>query len=155
MAEEIERKFLVNSEAWRSQANDGERLQQAYVLIDDHGSARVRISGNDARIALKFGAASLARYEFEYSIPVEDARSMMQLRVGEIIEKTRYRITFADKLWEVDEFHGALDGLLIAEVELDSKHEELAEIPPWLGVEITANSAYYNQALATEGQPGK
>jgi CYTH domain-containing protein len=83
-----------------------------------------------------------------------DARRMMQLRSGQIIDKTRFRIRYADKIWEIDEFHGALEGLILAEVELAMENEKTS-VPSWVGKEVTTNPAYYNQSLALKGQPEK
>ena len=152
MAKEIERKYLVADESWRTLAGQGVSLKQAYVLVDRHGSARVRISGNGAKLALKFGSASLSRDEFEYEIPAADAWAMMDLRMGNIIEKTRYTIPVGEKRWEVDEYHEALDGLVVAELELESEQEPI-ELPAWVGAEITGDSAYYNLSLARDGRP--
>lgn len=152
MAREIERKFLVASEDWRRGADSGSRLVQAYLMLSPDRSLRVRIAGGHvARLALKLGGG-LAREEFEYAVPLADAREMLGRRLGNVIEKVRHRVPFGGFTWEVDVFEGALAGLVIAEVELSSASDRPA-LPPWLGREVTDEPAFGNRSLAVEGLP--
>lgn len=153
MAKEIEKKFLVINDDWRAQAQPGARLEQAYMLMGEYRSARVRITGELAWLTLKFGATGLTRDEFEYSVPVDDAREMLSLRIGNVIDKTRFHVVYDGMLWEVDEFHGALAGLVIAEVEMETESDEFAH-PPWVGEDVTSVDTYYNLTLALNGLPG-
>ncbi|HEX5314039.1 MAG TPA: CYTH domain-containing protein [Gammaproteobacteria bacterium] len=149
MAIEIERKFLVASDAWRAQAaGEGERYLQGYLAIGERSVVRVRIAGERrAWIGVKEHRIGRARGEYEYPIPVADARELLQLVIGRLVEKNRYRVPHAGQVWELDEFLGANAGLVVAEIELAAAEEEF-ERPSWLGAEVTAERAYYNAALA-------
>ncbi|MCB2076435.1 MAG: CYTH domain-containing protein [Novosphingobium sp.] len=149
MAREIERKFLVRGDGWRARAGDGRRLEQAYLAITDAANVRVRIiDGSKAFITVKSARSGMSRDEFEYAVPVEDARAMMTLRKGAIIEKTRHEVPSAGALvWEVDVFAGAHEGLVLCEIELPDEATRI-EMPDWLGAEVTGDPAYYNAALA-------
>ncbi|OCW57943.1 CYTH domain-containing protein [Hoeflea olei] len=153
MASEIERKFLVESDDWRGLVQSSRPIVQAYVAIDGDTSLRVRISGGTkASITLKVGVSDMTREEFEYAVPLDDARAMVAASRGRLIEKTRHLIPAGSHLWEVDVFGGSLSGLVIAEVELSSEDETPA-LPAWLGREITGDRAYTNAMLATHGRP--
>lgn len=153
MAKEIERKFIVDSDAWRAAAETSKAIVQAYVAIDGDTSVRVRISdGAEARLTLKAGAAGITRDEFEYPVPLEDAREMVAASRGRLIEKTRHIIPLGGFVWEVDVFEGALAGLVVAEVEMRSEEDDPV-LPPWLGREVTGDPAWTNAMLATDGWP--
>lgn len=152
MAKEIERKFLVITNEWRALADEGARYEQAYLMGGKGRSVRVRVSGDSAKLTLKFGESGLSRDEFEYAIPVSDAREMMPLREGNVIDKTRFNIVHEGFVWEVDEFRGALDGLIVAEIELVNESAQFSK-PNWLGREVTGEPAYYNQTMAMHGYP--
>ena len=150
MPKEIERKFLVAGDGWQEKADRGTRFTQAYLLGSDDRSLRVRISDNvSARLTMKFGRG-LSRDEFEYAIPLDDARELVTHALGTVIDKTRYRISEGGFVWEVDVFHGAHEGLVIAEVELASESDN-PTLPDWLGLEVTGKRQYTNQALAAAG----
>jgi adenylate cyclase len=146
MALEIERKFLLRDEGWRKQVERSLAMRQAY-LGGDGVSVRVRFEGDQARLNIKQLRLGLVRDEFEYAIPLVDARRLMELAAGGGTEKTRHFVRHAGMLWEIDEFHGDNQGLIVAEVELESEHQEF-ERPPWLGKEVTGAERYYNVALA-------
>ncbi|MGV8936471.1 MAG: CYTH domain-containing protein [Allorhizobium sp.] len=153
MAKEIERKFLVKSEAWRSAATSQTRFLQAYVASLDDRSVRVRMRERDsATLTIKIGQGMLTRDEFEYDIPLDDAEQMIACAIGIVIEKTRYTVDHEGFVWEVDVFHGAHDGLVIAEVELESESDKPA-LPAWVGREVTGDRRYSNQMLATHDTP--
>lgn len=158
MALEIERKFLVRGDDWREQGG-GTRFVQGYLCSDRERSVRVRLEGDAAKLTVKSGASGLVRQEFEYLIPAEDARAMLDgLCCGPLVDKHRYRIDFAGHTWEVDEFAGANAGLVVAEIELSDPEEEF-ELPPWLGPEVTHDPRYLNsnlsrQPYATWGRTG-
>jgi len=150
MAKEIERKFLVSSDGWRSQSDGGTVFRQGYVVAMPDRSVRIRImDGRLARLTIKLGSGSLIRDEFEYDIPIADAEELMPSAVGLVLDKTRYEVRHGGFLWEVDVYEGAYRGLVIAEVELESA-ADTPDLPDWLGVEVTGDSRYSNQSLATE-----
>jgi adenylate cyclase len=149
MAKEIERKFLVASDGWRKVCDGGSLLRQAYIAAMDDRSVRVRISDDArARLTIKVGKSALVRDEYEYDLPVADAEELMDRAIGIVIEKTRYRIPFHGFTWEIDEYTGALRGLVVAEVELASENDAPV-LPAWLGREVTGDTRYSNQSLAT------
>lgn len=152
---EIERKFLVTSDAWRTQATRRVEMAQAYLndlATLDAGamnvSVRVRIQGDAAYLNMKSRELGTTRQEFDYPIPVEDARALLALSVGGRIEKVRHYVEHAGRTFEVDEFLGDNAGLVVAELELESA-DAAFERPDWLGVEVTDDARYYNLALAS------
>ena len=153
MTVEIERKFLVAGDGWRDQATGARRLRQAYLVKDGPASVRIRVVDEDsARLTVKGTASTdgpaLSRAEFEYPVPLEDALAMLELRAGRIVEKTRYLVPAGSgRTWEVDVFTGTLEGLVIAEIELD-KADEAVALPEWIGREVTGDPRYGNMALA-------
>lgn len=146
MAIEIERKFLLKGERWREEAERSLYMRQAY-LGGDGVSVRVRFEGDLARLNIKQSRVGSSRYEFEYTIPLVDARRLMQLANGGSTEKTRHYVRHAGMTWEIDEFHGENEGLIVAEIELESEDQEF-ERPDWVGEEVTGEERYYNVALA-------
>ncbi|HED18807.1 MAG TPA: CYTH domain-containing protein [Gammaproteobacteria bacterium] len=148
MAIEIERKFLLRDDSWREQADAGVVYRQGYLASDPLSSVRVRLAGDRAWLNIKKATSALRRLEYEYPIPVDDAAEMLQeLCAGGRIDKTRYHVTHAGHLWEVDVFAGANAGLVVAEIELDDE-QEVFETPDWLGEEVSHDSRYYNMNLA-------
>ncbi len=148
MASEIERKFLVKRESWPAPAAGGVRYRQGYLSTDPERTVRVRIAGGNAFITVKGLTRGIERHEFEYSVPLSDAAVMLdELCVRPLIEKVRYRIEFAGRVWEVDEFSGENEGLLLAEVELSTADAQV-ELPPWAGLEVSADPRYFNSNLA-------
>jgi adenylate cyclase len=153
MAKEIERKFLVSNDSWQKHADSGTQLQQAYLMAEDGRNLRIRIlSGQSARLTLKIGSSAMTRDEFEYPVPLDDAQAMLAMGIGTLIEKTRYRIPAGAFTFEVDVFTGALEGLVIAEVEMQSE-SDAPDLPGWLGAEVTGDPHYSNQAMALHGRP--
>jgi len=149
MAFEIERKFLVVSDAWQQSVSDESYIRQAYLTGRDKASIRVRIRDNrSATLTIKSRGAELKRLEFEYEIPVFEAEAMLPLRRGAIIEKRRAIVPFQGHVWEVDTFFGDNAGLVLAEIELNSVSEKFAR-PQWIGAEVTSHASYYNGALAS------
>ena len=145
---EIERKFLVASDAWRATADEGKRLRQAYLASSNRIGVRVRIAGDDrAVLTLKGARSGATREEFEYAIPPDDAKALMALATGAVIEKTRYIVNHGAHAWEIDVFAGDNEGLIVAEVELADVGEAF-DRPDWLGEEVTHDRRYYNAALA-------
>ena len=152
---EIERKFLVTSDAWRAQASESIEMAQAYLndlATLDAGamnvSVRVRIQGDAAFLNMKSREAGTTRQEFAYPIPVDDARALLKLAVGGRIEKVRHYVEHGGRTFEVDEFLGENAGLVVAELELDHADAAYGR-PEWLGEEVTDDTRYYNLALAS------
>lgn len=147
MAVEIERKFLVRDDSW-DDGTPGIRITQGYLSMDPARCVRVRLDAENAWLTIKGAASGLTRAEFEYPIPLEDARSLLDMCLPSVIDKTRHRVLFSDHLWEIDVFHGANEGLILAEVELDEESTK-PPLPPWVGEEVSSDSRYYNSSLAT------
>jgi len=146
MGTEIERKFLVRNEAWRTAADGGTEIVQGYARLKN-GIIRVRLAGPEAFITLKGPTNGLRRAEFEFLIPRIEAEALLNtLFDPPQIIKTRYRVPHAGKIWEVDVFQEANAGLTVAEVELNSEDEPV-EIPEWAGPEISRDPRYSNAAL--------
>ena len=153
MAAEIERKFLVSGNAWKTRAETGSLLQQAYLASTEACAIRVRIKDEaSAFITIKSARPGSTRDEFEYPVPLEDARAMLALRTGDVIEKTRYRVPAGDLTWEIDVFSGVHQGLAVAEIELPNEGTAFDK-PVWLGDEVTHDKRYYNASLALNGPP--
>lgn len=147
MGQEIERKFLVVGDGWRHAAQ-GEVMCQGYIPTQDARTVRVRRVGDRAYLTLKGPAVGLVRPEFEYPIPVADAQAMLAtLCQPPLIEKTRYRLPLGNVVWEIDEFSGDNQGLIVAEVELTSP-DQVVDLPAWIGAEVSYDSRYYNSNLA-------
>ncbi|WP_072622811.1 CYTH domain-containing protein [Spirulina major] len=145
MATEIERKFLVSTDAWREGAT-GKQYCQGYICRGDR-TVRVRIAGDQAWLTIKGASVGIARLECEYAIPLEDAEDLLaQLCDRPLITKIRYKIPNAGLIWEVDEFLGDNQGLILAEVELDTPEQAIA-LPPWIGPEVSEDRRYYNAYL--------
>ncbi|MBU2533065.1 MAG: CYTH domain-containing protein, partial [Alphaproteobacteria bacterium] len=137
MALEIERKFLVIGDSWRSKAAEGQKLRQAYLASSAQNSVRVRIvDERRAWLTIKSGYRGITRDEFEYEVPVEDAQEMIELRQNSVIDKVRYPLADGSLIWEIDVFSGDNDGLVIAEIELDDADHE-PDLPDWIGDEVT------------------
>jgi adenylate cyclase len=147
MSFEIERKFLVSSDDWQALVSRRTPIRQAYLSANGKASVRVRISGEGAAtLTVKSRPVDLRRLELEYPVPVLEAEALMQLRQGSVIEKVRHVIPWGDLAWEVDVFSGDNSGLVIAEIELRHQDQQV-ELPPWIGVEVTGQSQYYNSSL--------
>ncbi len=148
MGYEIERKFLVNGE-YKSKTFKSFRIKQGYLSLSDVSVVRVRIKDDKAFITVKSAPleGEIKRHEWEYEIPIKDAEAMLKFCETSIIDKTRHLIKVNNHIFEVDEFYGENDGLLIAEVELQDE-AEVFEKPDWLGVEVTENPKYYSSSLS-------
>ena len=146
MAIEIERKFLLKSEAWREGAVPTP-IRQGYIFANDAKSVRVRTLGDLGFITVKSRRANSGTNEFEYEIPLEDARELLEVACEQpIIEKTRYARTDAGHDWSIDVFKGANSGLVLAEVELGAADESVT-LPDWVGEEVTGDPRYLNANL--------
>ncbi len=151
MGVEIERKFLLKDDSWRSSVESSVVYKQRYLPFRDgagHISGRVRIAGNRAWLTMKSAAKGFARNEFEYEIPLADAEQMLeQLCTGNAICKIRHVVRFLGYRWEIDEFLGENAGLVVAELELTSEDQRFP-LPPWAGEEVTGDYRYSNSVLA-------
>ena len=144
MSVEIERKFLVRGDDWRT--DQGIRFIQGYLNRDMERTVRVRIAGAQAFLTIKGINTGATRAEYEYEIPVFDAEELLKICDGPLIEKTRHTVVYTGMTWEIDEFHGANEGLVVAEVELE-KEDQCFERPGWLGPEVTGDVRYFNSNL--------
>lgn len=146
MAREIERKFLVTGTTWKKHLT-GEHYRQGYLATESSNSVRVRHTTQKAWLTIKGRGTGITRQEFEYEIPLIDAIEILPLCNNIIIEKIRYKMTFAGNVWEIDEFLGDNAGLVVAEIELVSEKQEF-EKPTWAGNEVTHDSRYLNVNLS-------
>ncbi|RTL23566.1 MAG: CYTH domain-containing protein [Burkholderiales bacterium] len=147
MGIEIERKFLVASDAWRAGVSRSTRFSQGYLSRDPARTVRVRVAGEQAFLTIKGATLGAARAEFEYAVPVADARALLAICDGPVVEKVRSLCPYEGMTWEVDEFLGANAGLVLAEIELDAEDQPFAR-PPWLGAEVTGDARFVNANLA-------
>jgi len=148
---EIERKFLVRSDDWRGGAA-AVQIRQGYLAASPTLSVRIRRAGALAFITVK-GGQGIVRTEYEYPIPPDEADEMLDtLCARPLLEKRRYVVPVAGADWEVDEFEGALAGLIVAEIELGHA-EQTIELPSWVGREVTDDPRYLNANLAKSGLP--
>lgn len=146
MAKEIERKFLVIGNKWRELAK-GTHYRQGYLNSIKERTVRIRTIDNKAYLTVKGPTVGVTRMEFEYEIPYKDCVEMLDnLAEKPIIEKTRYKIKADDLVWEIDEFFGVNEGLIVAEVELQSEEQKF-EKPEWIGEEISGDPRYFNSNL--------
>ena len=146
---EIERKFLVSSKAYRTQASSIITMTQGYLNSDSERSVRIRLTDQSGFITVKgkSNESGLSRFEWEKEISKTDAEALLKLCEKTIISKTRYEVAVGDHLFEVDEFLGDNKGLVMAEVELDSEDEKFSK-PDWLAEEVTGDLKYYNSNLS-------
>lgn len=147
MATEIERKFLVDTEIWREfSKSDPLYCSQSYLLNEKEKNVRVRVMGDKGYLTIKSKNTSISRLEFEYQIPFDEALELIKIS-GEIpIEKNRFLINFESNIWEVDVFLGLNEGLIVAEIELDSEDQQFLK-PPWIKEEVSDDPKYYNAQL--------
>jgi adenylate cyclase len=144
---EIERKFLVKKQLWEAfEKPSPNRIVQAYLLNSAEKTVRIRIKGTKGYLTIKGPTHGISRAEFEYEIPLIDAEELISTFAEKVIEKFRYEISFKNHLWEVDVFTGKLDGLFLAEIELNSEEEHF-ELPEWVGEEVSTDPNYYNSNL--------
>ena len=146
---EIERKFLVKDDSYKQMAIRHYEIRQGYLSREHGRTIRIRIRDNEAFITIKGPSDNngLSRFEWEKAIDVEDAKALLQLALPGEIEKTRWIVPADDNLvWEVDEFHGRLNGMIIAEIELENEEQRFSK-PAFIGDEVTGDTRYYNSNL--------
>jgi adenylate cyclase len=148
MAIEIEHKFLLANDDWRKHVVRSTQYRQGYLSSQPTSSIRVRISDERAWLNIKSATIGTHRHEFEYEIPMSDANEILTcLCTKPLVEKTRHFIVIEDNTWEIDEFTGANEGLIVAEIELSEIGQPFTK-PSWLGLEVTHDLRYYNNNLA-------
>ena len=146
MGKEIERKYLIRSDEWKNLAK-GKYYRQGYLSTVKERVVRVRTIDDKGFLTIKGVTVGVSRSEFEYPIPAEDANLMLDaLCEKPIIEKFRAKVEFAGLVWEIDEFHGDNEGLVVAEVELTEENQQI-ELPSWIGEEVSGDTRYFNSNL--------
>ena len=147
MGLEIERKFRVVNDNWKSSVESRAVLKQGYLAASEDLAIRVRIEGEQAQLNIKGGTAGISRSEYEYDIPRADAEEMINRLVsGSVIDKTRYKVRCGDHIWDLDVFHGDNQGLVVAEIELEREDEDFLR-PDWVGEEVSDDPRYFNASL--------
>lgn len=153
MGREIERKFLVLSDAWRAAATGSALLRQGYLSSNAKATVRVRTRDDAlAVLTLKGATDGISRAEYEYEIPIEDGRELLAMAEPHVLDKRRYRVPYQGLTWEVDVFAGRHDGLIIAEVEL-ADEGQVVPIPAWVGAEVSHDDRYNNASLSRATAP--
>jgi adenylate cyclase len=147
MALEIERKFLVIDDSWKSQVVRSHVLKQGYLASSPGPTVRIRTSDESAFLTIKGKTIGISRVEFEYEVPMEEALDLLKLSTNTPIEKTRHIIKADGHVWEIDVFEGANHGLVLAEVELQSEDEQIV-LPSWVGIEVSDDPRYFNSYLS-------
>ncbi|WP_019075334.1 CYTH domain-containing protein [Streptomyces hokutonensis] len=150
MGREIERKFLLRGDGWRTLVTRTTLLRQAYLSTDPRREVRVRITDDtEAFLTVKAKQAGPARAEFEYAIPVEDAQELLTHRTGGLVEKHRHHLAPpAAGHWIIDQYTGTHTGLIVLEIEWEQAEDTSLVLPPWVGTDVTGNPAYSNATLA-------
>lgn len=148
MAIEIERKYQVWGTHFMEEAFVVRKVVMAYLAVKPESVTRIAIVDDQSAWLTIKGKGTLSRPEFEYEIPLQDGYTLLNMREGDLIEKTRYKVKRHGLVWEVDVFHGKHDGLILAEVELPSENHPIMDLPEWIGEEVTGQPQYYNQNLA-------
>ncbi len=148
MGQEIEKKFLVTSDEFKKQASKETRITQGYISSVPERTVRVRIKGKSGFITIKGigNDSGASRFEWEKEIPVSEVDDLLKICEPGVIDKTRYEVKLGNHTFEVDEFYGENQGLVVAEVELENENDKF-EKPSWLGAEVTGDVKYYNSML--------
>lgn len=147
MGLEIERKFLVKDESWKELVEQTHSITQGYLNLDPKRNVRVRVKNQKGYLTIKGITEGISRQEFEYEVPLKDAKELLSLCEGNIIDKKRHTIRFDKLVWEIDEFFGAHKGLLLAELELENERQTFVK-PSFVGKEVSSNEEYFNASLA-------
>lgn len=147
MPTEIERKFLLATEGWRTGITESRRIAQGYLSRDPERTVRVRICGEKAFMTIKGKPEGISRTEIEFSLPLETAQNLLPLCFQPLIDKTRQLVPHGGHLWKIDEFHGSNIGLIVAEIELEAEDTAFAR-PDWLGEEVSHDFRYTNASLS-------
>jgi adenylate cyclase len=144
---EIERKFLLHTALWDAlEKPSPKKIIQAYLVNTPEKTVRVRIKGSKGYLTIKGPTKGISRSEFEYEIPLGDAEALIEQFAEKVIDKDRYELRYEGKVWEVDVFHGKLEALLLAEIELQEEGETFS-IPNWISTEVSTDPEYFNARL--------
>ena len=148
---EIERKFLVKEDSWKEGLTEADSsfIQQAYLSVYPEPTVRVRTRDSRAWLTIKGKTEGLGRPEYEYKIPILEATELLKMAVSSVVLKRRYEVKYQDNLWEIDEFYGDNEGLIIAEIELETEDEKF-DNPAWLGEDVSLDPKYRNSYLASK-----
>ncbi len=148
---EIERKFLVKDDSWKEGLTEADSsfIQQAYLSVYPEPTVRVRTRDSRAWLTIKGKTEGLGRPEYEYKIPILEATELLKMAVSSVVLKRRYEVKYQDNLWEIDEFYGDNEGLIIAEIELETEDEKF-DNPAWLGEDVSLDPKYRNSYLASK-----
>ena len=146
MGIEIEHKYLVVNDKYRNMASSSHRIMQGYLSREPQRTVRIRVKDKQGFITIKGKNVGDTRAEFEYPIPIDDAMQLLNMCLPTVIEKTRYLVPFEGHTWEVDEFQGARQGLVVAEIEIGNSNQQYT-LPPFVGQNVTGNPDYYNSNL--------
>ena len=150
MGQEIERKFLVTDGSYLAMAAESRHIVQAYLSTSPDATVRLRVLGDEAFITIKSRNNGCERGEWEYQVPLADVAEMLKAcKIDQVIDKTRHYVDYHGNRWEIDQFHGRLDGLVVAEIEIPSADCHF-DIPPFAGREVTGDVRYYNSSLVSE-----
>jgi adenylate cyclase len=150
MGQEIEKKFLVNHEKWKQlDKPKGELYRQGYLVTEPNKTIRVRQTNEKGYLTIKGITIGATRTEYEYEIPINDAKELLDNFSISELSKIRHKINFENKIWEIDEFLGENDGLIVAEIELITEGE-IFKIPEWVNIEVTGQEKYYNSNLTID-----
>jgi len=146
--QETERKFLVNEQVHQAiEKSEGKQIRQGYIMDGPDGkTVRVRTKGSKGFLTIKGKSVGISRSEYEYEIPLQDAESLLDQFCPVSLSKVRYEVEVGGKTWEIDVFHGKLEGLMVAEIELESE-DEAFELPEWAAEEVSHDPGYYNSNL--------
>lgn len=151
MGKEIERKFLVNGDSYRHTACRTQHIRQGYLNTNPDSTVRIRVKDSHGYITVKGRTAGITRNEWEYEIPLADAEEMLDRLCGQrVIDKVRYIVEYDGLQWEIDEFHGFLEGLVLAEVELPCETRAIDKFPDFIGREVSDDPRYFNSSLIME-----
>jgi len=146
MPKEIERKFLLKNDNWKSQFTSRKIIKQGYLSTQKERTVRVRVLGKKGFLTIKGKTVGMTRLEFEYEIPVQEAEELLLLCQKPLIEKERFIVSIGKLNWEIDIFEGDNEGLELAEVELENE-DQVVEVPDWVGEEVTFDNRYFNSSL--------
>ena len=149
MGKEIERKFIVKNDIWENFKKPVPSfIRQGYLLITDETTIRVRYTETKGTFTIKGKQQGISRDEYEYEIPLDEAKEIFENHCPKTLSKNRYKIPVGSVVWEVDEYINNLSGLIIAEVELASEHQQIGPLPEWIGEEVTVDIKFSNAFLA-------
>ena len=146
MGKEIERKFLLKNQEWKQLVSENYLIKQGYLNSNPDRTVRVRILKDKGILTIKSKTVGISRLEFEYDIPLDDANELIELCEKPFIEKVRNIVVIGSQIWEIDEFSGENEGLVLAEIELEAESIKV-DLPSWIGTEVSHDAKYFNSSL--------